>query len=416
MDINQALRGNRSIYISGSNIKATMTDQDETQGVIRPYTIHVPQDEIDDLKQRITNTRWPDEEVTDGYFQGTSLNKAKAVAAYWRDKYDWRRFERETNRYHQYITRIDGLDIHFFHIRSQVAGAQPILLAHGWPGSFVEFLKCIPLLVDPLAHGGNPDEAFHVVLPSLPGWGFTEAPKETGWDKKRTARALITLMEERLGYQKWFAQGGDYGAAVTTLMAQMRPKGLVAIHLNLLFTIPQSLENPTDEEVEALAAFRITQDEMCGWKWISSTRPQTIAYLLSDSAVGQAMWIYEKYEEWTDNVDGPEDALTLDEMLDNISVHWFSRSAGSISRKFWEDRHSKFDTGILELPIAILVFEKDIFKHPRKWAEDNYPNMIHFHQTDKGKHFGAFERPEILVKDVREGFAKFRVSGTAEAS
>lgn len=327
---------------------------------------------------------------------------------YWKDVYDWRRFERQVNQYPQYTTRIDNLDIHFFHIRSKEPNAKAILLLHGWPGSFVEFLKCIPLLIDPVSNGGRSDEAFHVVIPSLPGWGFTEPPKETGWNMKHTAEALITLMEQRLSYEEWFAQGGDYGAAIATLMGQMQPPGLVAIHLNLLLAIPQNLENPTDEEKEALDAFHITQNEMSGWKWISSTRPQTIAYLLSDSAVGQAMWIYDKYQDWTDHSGDAEDALTLDEMLDNVSVHWFSRSAGSISRVFWEDRDFNFSFEPIAIPVAILLFEKDIFKYPRKWAEQGYPNMIHFHTTNKGKHFGAFESPEILVEDVRLGFSKFR--------
>jgi pimeloyl-ACP methyl ester carboxylesterase len=376
--------------------------------MIEPFTLHIPQGEIDDLKQRIAQTRWADEEVTDGSFQGPSLSKAQTVATYWKDKYDWRRFEREVNKYPQYTTRVDNLNIHFFHIRSNESDAQAILLTHGWPGSFVEFLKCVPLLVNPTSYGGRSSDAFHVVIPSLPGWGFTEPPKETGWNMKHTAKALITLMEERLGYVRWFAQGGDYGAAVTTIMAQMRPPGLVAIHLNLLFAIPKDLDNPTEEESGALEAFHITQNEMSGWKWISSTRPQTIAYLLSDSAVGQAMWIYDKYQDWTDNSGDAEDALKIDEMLDNIGVHWFSRSAGSISRVFWEDRDFNFDFGSVEMPVAILVFEKDIFKHPQKWAEQSYPNIIHFHTTNKGKHFGAFERPEILVKDIRAGFSKLR--------
>ncbi|KAL7907593.1 Alpha/Beta hydrolase protein [Trichoderma velutinum] len=262
--------------------------------------------------------RWiiGDKEVTDGSFQGTPLSIAHKVASYWKDEYDWRRFEQEVNQYPQYITRIDNLSIHFFHIRSKEPNAKAIPLTHGWPGSFVEFLKCVPLLIDPVSNGGGSDEAFHVIIPSLPGWGFTEPPKEIGWNMEHTAKALVTLMEQRLGYEKWFAQGGDYGAAITTLLAQMRPKGLVAIHLNLLLTIPQRLENPTDEESRVLGAFHITQNEMSGWKWISSTRPQTIAYLLSDSAVGQAMWIYDKYQDWTDNFGDPVDALTLDEMLE----------------------------------------------------------------------------------------------------
>ncbi|PKK54427.1 hypothetical protein CI102_677 [Trichoderma harzianum] len=334
-----------------------MDDQTNDSAAVESFTLHIPQGDIDDLKQRIAQTRWADKEVTDGSFQGTPLSMAQKVASYWKDEYDWRRFEQE----------IDNLSIHFFHIRPKEPNAKAILLTHGWPGSFVEFLKCIPLLIDPASNGGRSGEAFHVIIPSLPGWGFTEQPKEIGWNMEHTAKALVTLMEQRLGYEKWFAQGGDYGAAITTLMAQMRPKGLVAIHLNLLLAIPKTLENPTDEESRALEAFHITQNEMSGWKWISSTRPQTIAYLLSDSSVGQAMWIYDKYQDWTDNSGDPVDALTLDEI------------AGSISR--------------------------DIFKHPKKWSEKGYPNMIHFHTVDKGKHFGAFERPEILVKDIRLGFA-----------
>ncbi|PTB51471.1 hypothetical protein M431DRAFT_19462 [Trichoderma harzianum CBS 226.95] len=269
-----------------------MDDQTNDSAAVESFTLHIPQGDIDDLKQRIAQTRWADKEVTDGSFQGTPLSMA------------------------QKTTKIDNLSIHFFHIRPKEPNAKAILLTHGWPGSFVEFLKCIPLLIDPASNGGRSGEAFHVIIPSLPGWGFTEQPKEIGWNMEHTAKALVTLMEQRLGYEKWFAQGGDYGAAITTLMAQMRPKGLVAIHLNLLLAIPKTLENPTDEESRALEAFHITQNEMSGWKWISSTRPQTIAYLLSDSSVGQAMWIYDKYQDWTDNSGDPVDALTLDEMLD----------------------------------------------------------------------------------------------------
>ncbi|KAH8822086.1 Alpha/Beta hydrolase protein [Xylogone sp. PMI_703] len=375
---------------------------------IHPYTIDIPQSELDDLKWRLANTRWPDEELVSDWSQGVPLHKARVLCDYWQNKYDWRRFEREANALSQFVTKIDGLDIHFFHVRSNHPNALPVLLAHGWPGSFVEFMKTIKPLTDPTAYGGQAEDAFDVILPSLPGWGFTEAPKEVGWNMDRTARACITLMD-RLGCDRWVAQGGDYGSAIVTLIAKFRPKGLIGIHLNLLFAIPERLgDDATAEEKEAMTAFMLTQTEHSGYKHESSTRPQTISYSLSDSPMGQATWIYEKFYDWTDNKGDPEDALSLDEMLDNISVYWFSRSAASSSRVFWEVKDFKFDIGAIDLPVAAMIFEKDIFKHPRKWIDRAYPNLIHFSKVQKGAHFGSFEQPELFVKDLRAAFTGLR--------
>lgn len=376
--------------------------------IVRPYHIHVADAHIEDLRRRLRATRWPHKETVAGWEQGVPLHKAQALADYWLNRYDWRRFEDRANSFPQFMTRIDDLDIHYFHVRSRHPGALPVLLMHGWPGSIVEFIRLIDPLIDPLAHGGRVEDAFDVVLPSLPGWGFTEAPSEEGWGMDRTGQMCAELMA-RLGYQKWVAQGGDYGAHVLSHLGEHPPKGLAALHLNLLFAVPQNLgENPTQEEREALEAFRWTQGEEGGFSRIQKTRPQTLGYGLSDSPVGQAMWIYEKFYKWTDNSGEPEDAISIDEMLDNISLHWFTQSGALSARAFWEARNTTFDGPPVAVPVAATIFKHDIFKYPRSWAEHRYPYLFYWNELEKGAHFGTLEAPDAMVREMRMAFASFR--------
>ncbi len=375
---------------------------------LRPFRISIPEEAISDLKRRLANIRWPHKETVDGWEQGVPLHKARSVADYWLHEYDWRRFEARANRHPQYITRIDNLDVHFFHVRSRHPDAMPVLLMHGWPGSIVEFVRLIDPLVNPEAHGGRAEDAFHVVLPSLPGWGFTEPPQEQGWTHARTARMCAALMA-RLGYSKWVAQGGDYGAHVLSDLAEHPPEGLAAIHLNLLFAIPRELgEDATEEERNAFEAFRWTQIDEGGFSRIQKTRPQTLGYSLTDSPIGQAMWIYEKFHRWTDNAGNPEDAISIDDMLDNISLHWFTQSGLLSARAFWEARNSTFDGPPIKVPVAATVFKNDIFKSPRLWAEQRYPNLIYWNVLEKGGHFGTLEAPDAMVREMRAAFAGMR--------
>ncbi|EGK00207.1 epoxide hydrolase family protein [Dysgonomonas gadei] len=371
-----------------------------------PFRINVSQAEIDDLKQRLSTIRWPEKETVSDWQQGVPLAKAQELADYWRNKYDWKRFEKQANTYSQFITNIDGIDIHFFHVKSKYENALPLILLHGWPGSIVEFIKLIEPLTNPVAHGGKAEDAFHVIIPSIPGWGFSELPKEVGWDMSKSAQAFIILMQ-RLGYSRWAVQGGDLGGAIATSMGQIAPDGLIGIHLNILYIMPNPFpENLTEEERAAIDAFVWTQGEDGGYSHMQRTRPQTLAYGLIDSPIAQATWIYEKFYRWTDHSGDPTEAISLDQILDNISLHWFTKSMSA--RTFWENRNFRFDGAELKLPVAATIFKNDIFKYPRNWAEQSYPNLIFWNEVDNGAHFGSLEQPQQLVDDIRRSFALIR--------
>lgn len=373
---------------------------------IQPFRVDVPQDAIDDLKRRLQNTRFPEAETAEGWVQGVPLDQAKALVAYWRDQYDWRRFEAEINAFPQFRTRIDGLGIHFLHVRSRHENALPIILTHGWPGSVVEFLKVIGPLTDPEAHGGRAEDAFHVVVPSMPGFGWSDKPAETGWTVVRTAQAWGTLMQ-RLGYRRWVAQGGDWGSGVTHALGHVRPAGLAAAHVNWPLVFPATLPaSPTPEEKAAIDAAARFADDQFGYFKEQATRPQTIGYALADSPVGQATWIYEKFQAWTDNRGAAEDALTLDEMLDDISLYWFTGTAASSARIYWENARNGggFDAGTIELPMAATIFPKEIYRAPRAWAEAKWPNLFYWNEVERGGHFAAFEQPQIFADEMRKAF------------
>jgi pimeloyl-ACP methyl ester carboxylesterase len=343
--------------------------------------------------------------------QGVPLEAAKALVTYWHDRHDWRRFERTLNSHPQFRTRIDGLGIHFIHVRSKHENALPIILTHGWPGSVAEFIRIIAPLTDPTAHGGRAEDAFHVVIPSLPGFGWSDKPTETGWDVVRTAKAWGVLMK-RLGYARWVAQGGDWGAGVTHALAHLKPEGLVAAHVNWQFVFPARLpENPTPEEQAAMEAVGRFANDQFGYFKQQATRPQTLGYALADSPAGQATWIYEKFQAWTDNRGRPEDALSMDAMLDDISVYWFTNSAASSARIYWENTqkgNTGFDGGIIDLPMAATVFPKEIFRAPKAWAQAHWPNLIYWNEVDRGGHFAAFEQPQLFSEEMRKAFRSVR--------
>lgn len=373
---------------------------------IRAFTLAVPQASLDDLAERIDRARWPERETVTDWSQGTPLAELQQLVGYWRDSYDWRACEARLNALGQYHTEIDGLDIHFLHVRSPHAGARPLILTHGWPGSVVEFMGVIGPLTDPVAHGGRTEDAFHVVLPSLPGFGFTGKPVGTGWGVERIARAWGELMA-RLGYTRWFAQGGDWGSAVTTAIGVQQVQGCAGIHLNMPIgrPLPEDLEDPSPAELKALSALKHYQDWDSGYSKQQATRPQTVGYGLVDSPVGLAGWIFEKIWAWTDNVGSPFDALSRDQILDNIMMYWLPATGASSARLYWESFGS-FAPHDIALPVAVSAFPKEILPTPRKWAERNFKNLVHWGNMDKGGHFAAWEQPEAFVGQLREAFAK----------
>jgi pimeloyl-ACP methyl ester carboxylesterase len=379
-----------------------------TVSLIRPFTVAIPDAEIDDLKQRLARTRWPNPQTVADWSQGVRLENAKTLVEYWEREYDWRRFESQLNGFPQFLTEIDGLDIHFIHVRSNNPNAMPLLLTHGWPGSVVEFLKLIGPLTDPVAFGGDVEDSFDVVIPSLPGFGFSGQPTETGWNVSRIATAWAELMT-RLGYEKWTAQGGDWGAVVTTALGAMRPEGLLGIHLNTQYAFPARIpETLTADEQHAVDSLALYTGYLGGSNHLQATKPETVGFALADSPAGQAAWIYEKFQSKTDNNGLAEDALSTDDMLDAISLYWFTNSAASSGRIYWENSSGSLAGPKLTLPVAVTVVPRDIPRLPRSWIEDTYANLIHYGEADQGGHFAALEQPEILVSEIRAGLRSLR--------
>ncbi|MFC5500650.1 epoxide hydrolase family protein [Lysinimonas soli] len=380
----------------------------EASPLIRPFTVAIPDSEIDDLKLRLARTRWPDRETVTDWSQGVRRENAEALIGYWEREYDWRRFESELNRFPQFLTRIDGVDIHFIHVRSRNPNAMPLILTHGWPGSIVEFLKLIGPLTDPVAFGGDAEDSFDVVVPSLPGFGFSGKPTETGWNVTRIATVWVELMR-RLGYEKWAAHGGDWGSVVTTVLGAMRPDGLLGIHLNSPYAFPEQIpETLSPEERRAVDGLALYAGELGGANHLQGTKPETIGIALADSPAGQAAWIYDKFQSKTDNHGLAEDTLTTDEILDAISTYWFTNSAASSARIYWENKGSSMAGPKLSLPVAVTVFPADIPRLPRSWIDDTYRELIHYGEADKGGHFAAFEQPEIMVSEIRTGLRSLR--------
>ncbi len=375
---------------------------------IRPYKIHTSDAELEDLKRRLRATRWPDAQTVGDWSQGIPLDYVQKVCDYWAREYDWRKTEARLNALPQFHTDLDGLTIHFLHIRSRHDDALPLVLTHGWPGSIIEFLKVIPALTDPTAHGGQVDDAFHVVCPSLPGYGFSGKPTKNGWSAEKTARAWSDLML-RLGYQRYYAQGGDWGAVVTTAIALQDTEHCHGVHLNMPIVRPDptTMASLTDEEKDGLAGMQHYQDWDSGYSKQQSTRPQTLGYGLADSPAGQAAWILEKFWAWTDCNGNPENALTRDEMLDDVMMYWLPNAAASSARLYWES-FNKINYDPVRIPVGCSVFPKEIFRVSRRWAEKRYPNLVYWNRLDRGGHFAAFEQSELFVRELRTCFRKMR--------
>ena len=379
-------------------------------GQLVPFKINVPQADLDDLKQRLAKTRWPEKEPVSDASQGAQLEKIRALVDYWRTSYDWRRLEARLNAYPQFKTEIDGLGIHVLHIRSKHENALPLIMTHGWPGSIVEFLETIEPLVDPTAHGGKAEDAFHIVLPSIPGYGFSDKPAEKGWNRTRVAHAWAELMH-RLGYESYVAQGGDWGSVITTEMGRLKVKGLKAIHVNLPFVFPNPLPaNPTPEEQVAIDGVNRFGTEGSAYFQIQATRPQTLGYALADSPSGQAAWIYEKLAAWSDSNGNPESVFTYDQMLDDIMFYWITDSGASSARMYTENADLTFFSVPVDIPVAVSTFPGEIFTTPKAWSERTFSKLIYWNRTAKGGHYAAFEQPEIFVGEVRAAFSSQRNS------
>jgi len=379
-----------------------------SEDAIRPFRIAVPQTALDDLRRRLAATRWPDPEIVSDTTQGVQEKRLRALVDYWRSKYDWRKVEAQLNALPQYITKIDGVDIHFLHIRSKHPNALPLLMTHGWPGSVVELLKVVGPLTDPTAHGGRAEDAFHLVLPSLPGYGFSGRPQTTGWGRHRVAEVWHKLMQ-RVGYTQYVAQGGDWGAVVTQAMGHQAPKGLMGIHINMPAVVPKTLPDKlTEREQAAMDALNKFFSNGAGYAQIQATRPQTIGYALADSPVGQAAWIYEKLAAWTDSGGNPETVLTRDEMLDDITLYWLTNTATSSARFYWENSDLAFFAVEIDIPVGVTVFPGEIYRAPKSWAQLCYHKLIYWNEVDKGGHFAAFEQPALFARELRAAFAPLR--------
>ena len=385
-----------------------MDDQADAGGTwIRPFRIDIPLEDLDDLRARLARTRWPDELPGAGWDYGIPLEVVRELAEYWRDGYDWRVHERMLNSFAQFTTTIDGQNIHFLHVRSAEPGALPLIMTHGWPGSIVEFINVIGPLTDPGAHGGDPADAFHLVVPSIPGYGFSGPTRDRGWNVTRVARTWDELMG-RLGYERYGAQGGDWGSAISRELGLVVPEHLMGVHLNMLF--PQVRDEPTDltdQEKERLAALRRFRSEGSGYFTLQATRPQTVAYALTDSPAGQLAWISEKFNEWTDG--GLPGAVDRDQLLTNISLYWLTGTAGSSARLYYEAARSGSlgPPAVSSVPTGIAVFPREIAPPIRRFAEQSN-TIVHWSEFDRGGHFAAMEEPDLLVGDVREFFRLIR--------
>ena len=377
---------------------------------IRPFRFDVPASALDDLHRRLDLTRFPERETPNDWSQGVPLAYMQEIHAYWRDRYDWRRCETTLNSYPQWITELDGLDIQFMHVRSPHADALPMVMTHGWPGSILEFMKVLGPLTDPTKHGGEARDAFHVVCPTLPGFGFSGKPTAPGWTLNRIGRAWGELMA-RLGYDRYVAQGGDWGSAVTLSIGETETVHCAGLHSNMPILSPSAevLKNPTAFEQSAKAGAQHYWDWDSGYSKEQSTRPQTIGYSLVDSPIGQAAWILEKFWCWTDCNGHPENAVNREELLDNVMMYWLPAAGASSARMYWENFSVLTKPKAqIHLPTGISIFPHEIFRASRRWAEERFTKLVHFNTLDKGGHFAAFEQPAIFVNEVRTCFRQMR--------
>jgi pimeloyl-ACP methyl ester carboxylesterase len=401
------------------------TDKPAAATAIRPFHVDIPEEELADLRRRLAATRWPDPETVPDQSQGAQLSRLQGLVRYWGTDYDWRRAEAKLNALPQFITEIDGLDIGFIHVRSRHQDALPLIVTHGWPGSVLELLKVIGPLTDPTAHGGAAEDAFHLVIPSLPGYGFSARPQGPGWGPDAIGRAWNELMK-RLGYTRYVAQGGDWGAVVTEAMGRQAPAGLRGIHVNLAAAVPPDVEAalagtgpvPAMSEQEravfdALSAYRKSGNS--GYFAALTSRPQAVGYGLTDSPVGLAaffLW-HPGFAQWTFGED-PGEPKTKDEVLDDITLYWLTNTAASSGRLYWENRGASptsataMKTAQISVPVGVTVFPDDVYRPPQTWARRAYPTLTYFHEVDKGGHFAAWEEPELFSTEIRAAFRSLR--------
>ncbi len=404
-------------HAAAQNKDTVMTATTEDTS-IRPFRINVPEEALVDLRRRLAATRWPDQETVSDRSQGMQLTTMKEVVRYWERDYDWRKAESKLNRLPQFVTRIDGVDIYFIHVRSRHSNALPLIMTHGWPGSIFELIKTIGPLTDPTAHGGRAEDAFDLVLPTMPGYGFSGKPEDTGWNPDHIARAWSELMK-RLGYKRYVAQGGDWGAPISSAMARQAPEGLLGIHINLPATVPPEIAAllasggpaPAGLSAKERAAFNSLDTfykKYRAYAAMMGTRPQTIGYALTDTPAGLAAWMYDY------NNGEPERLLDKNEMLDNITLYWLTNSATSAARLYWETMGQSIilasaqKTAEISLPVAITVYPEEVYRAPETWARRAYRNLIYFHEVNKGGHFAAWEQPELFADELRVAFRSLR--------
>jgi pimeloyl-ACP methyl ester carboxylesterase len=406
-----------------------VTNDEQQAGAIRPFSVAIPHEALDDLRRRLAATRWPSREIVDDRSQGVQLAAAQEVCRYWANEYDLGRVEARLNVLPQFTTEIDGVEIHFLHVRSPHEDALPLIMTHGWPGSVIEMLDSIGPLTDPTVYGGTVADAFHLVLPSLPGYGFSGEPVEVGWDLGRTARAWAELMR-RLGYTGFVGQGGDVGAGVTDAMGRLAPEGLLGIHTNLLVPAlndPAALPSDTEQERAAQTAIKTFQTSGNGYFVEQSTRPQTIGYALLDSPAALAAWMIDHdtdayYKIFRAFVDGqPSGNLTRDHVLDNVTTYWLTGTGTSAARSYWEAygpdapaAQNQAPPPPVRVPVGFSTFPGEIWRTPRSWAEKSYPTLSYFHEAERGGHFAAWEEPELFAAELRAAFRPQRASRIPE--
>lgn len=390
---------------------------------IRPYHISISKEALTDLRNRVNATRWPDKETVTDQSQGVKLQQIQGLVKYWGTTYDWRKTEAKLNALPQFVTNINGLDIQFIHIKSKHKNALPLVITHGWPGSFFELLKVIGPLTDPTAYGGKAEDAFDLVIPSMPGYGFSEKPAGTGWGPEKIGNAWDILMK-RLGYKNYVSQGGDWGSVIADAMARQAPEGLLGIHVNMPATVPADIAKalkdgdpaPEGLSVKEKAAF-VSLNKLYtrggGYAGMMVTRPQTLGYGLTDSPVGLASFFLDKFNEWTYSGGNAEKSLTKDEMLDDITLYWLTNTANSSAQLYWENNTNNFNvveqkTNDIKIPVAVTVFPGEIYQAPKSWTEKSYKNLIYFNEVSKGGHFASWEEPQLFTEELRAAFKSLR--------
>src|SRR5271170_2571907 len=406
--------------MSQTSDKRKDSQQAGDKNAIRSFHVNVPEAELTELRRRINATKWPERETVADASQGVQLETTQALARYWGTNYDWRKIEARMNALPQFITEIDGLDIHFIHVRSKHENALPLIVTHGWPGSIIEQMKIVDPLTNPTAHGGSASDAFHLVIPSIPGYGYSGKPTTTGWGPERIASAWITLIR-RLGYEHFVAQGGDWGAVITDVIGVQSPPELLGIHTNMPGAIPADIDQASlagasapsglsDEELSSYDQLVFFYKHVYYAFWMG-TRPQTLAGF-ADSPIGLATFLLDhdarSLELIARSFDGQAEGLTPDDVLDNVTLFWLTNTAVSAARLYWENKLAFFSPKSVTVPVAVSVFPDELYQTPRSWAERAYPNLVHYNKVEKGGHFAAWEQPELLTKELRAGFRSLR--------